>query len=185
MPSASAHPSPYGADFGSIYAAWFADVRRWTRSLGAGACDDDDLAQDVFMVVHRRLTDFDGRNLPGWLYRITAHQVRDHQRRRSTRTFRQVVPLPSDLQSRQPTPAVVIDARERVKVLGDIVARLREPTRSTFVLFDLYGYSGQELAARDGVSINTIRARVQRARKIVQAAVINWHNSDDIDAKVD
>ena len=43
--------------------------------------DTEDLAQEIFLVVRRKLDRFDGGNLAGWLYRITQLTVRDHRRR--------------------------------------------------------------------------------------------------------
>ena len=76
----------FGTDAGSlcsfeaIYDAYYDLVARWIRALAGSTADRDDLVQEVFLVVYRRLADFDGRNLKGWLYRITVHQVRDYQR---------------------------------------------------------------------------------------------------------
>ena len=69
------------AHFREIYDAWFDDVSRWIRALGGLEADRDDIVQEVFLVVRRRLKDFDGANLAGWLYRITSRQVRDFRRR--------------------------------------------------------------------------------------------------------
>src|SRR5689334_12504515 len=73
-------------DFASLYDAWFDHVSRWVRTLGAPEADNEDLAQEVFLVVRRRLRDFDGRNVAGWLHRIAAGQVRQHRRRRWIRS---------------------------------------------------------------------------------------------------
>ena len=43
--------------------------------------DTEDLAQEIFLVVRRKLDRFDGGNLAGWLYRIAQLTVRDHRRR--------------------------------------------------------------------------------------------------------
>src|SRR6185503_4608732 len=81
-------------DFRGLYDTWFADVARWVRALGASPADQDDLVQEVFVVVHRRLHAFDGENMAGWLYRIAAHQVRDFRRLRWIRhIFGRSVPL--------------------------------------------------------------------------------------------
>src|SRR5262245_48606812 len=69
------------AEFRAVYDAWFDDVSRWIRALGGLDADRDDIVQEVFLVVRRRLKDFDGVNLAGWLYRITSRQVRDFRRR--------------------------------------------------------------------------------------------------------
>ena len=56
--------------FEEIYAKWFHEVSRWVRAFGGLDADLDDLTQEVFLVVRRKLSAFDGRNLSGWLYRI-------------------------------------------------------------------------------------------------------------------
>src|SRR5687767_11705297 len=63
--------------FEELYDQRFGDVSRWVRALGVRDADRDDVVQDVFMVVHRRLPDFDGQNVAGWLYQITRRKVRD------------------------------------------------------------------------------------------------------------
>ena len=63
-------------EFAPLYDEWFEHVARWIRALGAPSGDVEDIAQEVFLVVRRRLRDFDGRNLAGWLYRIASRQVR-------------------------------------------------------------------------------------------------------------
>jgi DNA-directed RNA polymerase specialized sigma24 family protein len=67
-------------DFDAIYRAWFAQVTRWVRRLGGPTRDQEDLAQDVFVIAKRRFEAFDGENLGGWLYRITCNRVRDYRR---------------------------------------------------------------------------------------------------------
>ena len=67
-------------EFRAIYERWFAEVSRWIRAMGGPEAEREDLVQDVFMVVHRRLPDFDGQNVAGWLYQIARHRVRDFRR---------------------------------------------------------------------------------------------------------
>ena len=82
-------------EFDAIYDAWFDPVCRWARALGGPEADLDDLAQEVFVVVERQLAKFDGRNLAGWLYRITARVVAG-QRRRAW--FRHLFRRPRDVE---------------------------------------------------------------------------------------
>jgi RNA polymerase sigma-70 factor (ECF subfamily) len=161
-----------GGDFNSVYAAWFGDVARWLRALGAPASDHDDLLQDVFVVVYRRLPDFDGRNLAGWLYRITSHQVRDFRRLRWIKNvFKRSIPLSHRMASPGPTPVMALETRERQAQVDGLLAGLSEPLRTTFILFEIDGYTGEEIAAAHRVSINTVRARIHRARKKLLAAI--------------
>jgi RNA polymerase sigma-70 factor (ECF subfamily) len=157
-------------DFKSLYDAWAADVARWIRAMGGPSADRDDILQEVFVVVHRRLSDFDGQNLAGWLYRITAHQVRDFRRRLWFKhIFKRSVPLSDRMTSAGPTPLVLFESREKQEELDRLLAKLSEPLRTAFVLFEIEGYTGEEIATMHGTSINTVRARILRARKKLTA----------------
>jgi RNA polymerase sigma-70 factor (ECF subfamily) len=170
-PAARAHHLD-AHDFPSIYGTWFADVLRWIRALGAPPADHDDLAQEVFVVVHRRLADFDGRNLGGWLYRITTNQVRDHRRLRWIRSvFRRSVPVSDELEATGPTPLMAVETREKRMLLDALLGELSEPLRATFVLFEVDGYTAEEIAAFQQSPVNTVRARIHRARKKLLALV--------------
>ena len=70
-----------GPTFEQVYVQWFHEVSRWARAFGGLDADLDDLTQEVFLVVRRKLPEFDGRNLSGWLYRIAQRTVRDYRRR--------------------------------------------------------------------------------------------------------
>ncbi len=162
----AAHRPADLSNFESVYTAWFTDVLRWIRAFGVPAADQDDVLQDVFLVVHRRLAHFDGRNVAGWLYRITAHQVRDRARLRWVRTvLRRSVPVSNSLEAPDPTPLMTLERRENCALLDRLLSHLSEPLRVTFVLFEVEGYTGEEIAELQRVPVNTVRARIHRARK--------------------
>jgi RNA polymerase sigma-70 factor (ECF subfamily) len=159
-------------DFRSVYEAWADDVARWVRALGGPRSDQDDLVQEVFVIVHRRLHHFDGQNLPGWLYRITSHQVRDFRR---LRWFKNMIlrgaPLTNGIASPEPTALTMLETREKQELLDRLLSRLSAAQRVTFILFEIDGYSGEEIAQLHRVSLNTVRARIHRARKKLTAAL--------------
>jgi RNA polymerase sigma-70 factor, ECF subfamily len=163
------HPGPAGIDvhsFQAIYDAYYAEVARWIRALGGPAADQDDLIQEVFVVVYRRLHDFDGRNLAGWLYRIAAHQVRDYRRLVWIKyIFRRSIALSSEVPSAKPTPVMMLETRERQRNLERLLSRLSDPLRAAFVLFEIEGYTAEEISEMQSVPTNTVRARIHRARK--------------------
>jgi RNA polymerase sigma-70 factor (ECF subfamily) len=162
-------------DFRTLYDTWFTDVARWVRALGASTADQDDLVQEVFVVVHRRLPDFDGANLPGWLYRIAAHQVRDFRRLRWIRhIFGRSVPLSSGVAATGPTPLMVLETKEKQEFLERLLSTLNDAQRAAFVLFEMDGYTGDEIARIQQVSINTVRARIHRARKKLTVLLLKW-----------
>jgi RNA polymerase sigma-70 factor (ECF subfamily) len=158
--------------FQSIYDAYYGEVARWIRALGGPAADQDDLIQEVFVVVYRRLADFDGRNLAGWLYRIAAHQVRDYRRLVWIKhIFRRSVALSSEVPSARPTPIMTLETRERQRNLELLLARLSDPLRAAFVLFEIEGYTAEEISEMQSVPTNTVRARIHRARKKMTALI--------------
>jgi RNA polymerase sigma-70 factor, ECF subfamily len=153
-------------DFVAVYDACYADVARWVRALGGPPADLADLVQEVFVVVHRRLAAFDGKNLIAWLYRITAHQVRDYRRSMWIKhIFRRSVELTSSVASPSPTQLMVLETREKQRRLEALLSRLSKTICTTLVLFEIEGYTAEEIAVIQGITINTVRARIQRGRK--------------------
>jgi RNA polymerase sigma-70 factor (ECF subfamily) len=159
-------------DFKAVYDRWVREVARWIRAMGGPAADRDDVLQEVFVVVHRRLPDFDGNNLPGWLYRITAHQVRDFRRKLWLKhIFGRSVPLTESMPAPGPTPVMSVESRQKREVLEGLLARMSPPLRTAFVLFEIEGYTAEEIARMQGSSLNTVRARILRARKKLTALI--------------
>lgn len=154
-------------DFGALYDAWFDEVARWVRALGAQPADCDDIVQEVFIVVRRRLGDFDGANVAGWLYRITRRQVRDFRRRIWVRHIftRGRVEDPDELADDLKNPAAAAELRENRRILQDILDRIPEARRSAFVLFEIEGLSGEEIARIQEIPVNTVWTRLHVARK--------------------
>jgi len=69
--------------FAQIYEEYFAFVWRSLRALGVSRSALDDATQDVFVVVHRRLSDFEGRSsLKTWLFGIACRVAANHRRSR-------------------------------------------------------------------------------------------------------
>ncbi len=153
-------------DFRAIYDAWFSEVSRWIRAMGGPEADREDLVQDVFVVVHRRLADFDGQNVAAWLYRIAAHRVRDFRRLRWIKhLFNRSIPVSDQLPSLGPSPAMTLESKEKHLLLERLLSKLEESQRVAFVLFEIEGYTADEIARMQQVPINTIWARIHRARK--------------------
>jgi RNA polymerase sigma-70 factor (ECF subfamily) len=157
--------------FEALYDQWFEDVSRWVRALGAREPDRDDLVQDVFLVVHRRLPDFDGQNVAGWLYQIARRKVRDHRRLMWVKhLFGGSSQLLEDgMLATRRGPLDELETKEKQQLLEQLLGDLNEDQRAAFVLFEIEGNSGEEIAALQGVPINTVWARIHKARKKLQA----------------
>jgi len=166
-PAKAPPPGDLRGDFRALYDAWFEDVSRWIVALGGIEADRDDIVQEVFLVVRRRLSAFDGQNLAGWLYRITRRQVRDFRRRSWVRHIftKRRLEEPDDLPHSGSTPAAALERKEDRRLLHAMLAKMREERRSAFVLFEIEGLSGEEIARIQSVPVNTVWTRLYHARR--------------------
>lgn len=157
--------APDAWDFATVYDTWFDDVLRWMAAMGAPCADLEDLAQEVFLVVERKLDDFDGRNLPGWIYGIARKVVASHRRRGWIRSlFLRRVEEASSLYV-SATPVVLLERKQAWQIVGSVLAKMSDKRRRVFVLFEIEGYRGEEIAALEGVPLKTIWTRLHHARK--------------------
>jgi RNA polymerase sigma-70 factor (ECF subfamily) len=163
--------------FRVVYDTRFHDVVRWVRAMGGRDEDLDDLAQEVFIIVRRKLPSFDGQNLQGWLYRITQRTVRDYRRAawfRNLLTRKKLVDHEGVLlRLVEPgrDPAQQQELREAQQTLRLILDRMREKHRTAFVLFELEGYTGEEIAALESTPVSTVFTRLYHARKEFAAII--------------
>lgn len=156
--------------FGAIYTRWFDQVSQWIRAMGGPEADREDLVQDVFVVVHRRLPYFDGNNLPGWLYQIARRRVRDFRRLVWVKHLLfGSVSLPDNLANEGASAVEILETRQKTALLERLLAKLNESERAALVLFEVEGYSGAEIAQIQGVPLNTVWARIHKARKKLRA----------------
>lgn len=159
-------------EFEAIYEEWFEEVLRWIRALGGPEADRDDLVQDVFLVVHRRLPFFDGKNVGGWLYQIARRKVRDFRRLFWVRhLFGPSVPLTDNTAQSAGSPHDSLETKEQGRLLEELLSSLKPDQRAAFVLFEIEGYSGDEIARVQGVPLNTVWARIHKARKKLQGRI--------------
>lgn len=157
--------------FETVYARTFPAVCRYLRASGAPMSEIEDLAQEVFLVVQRKLPQFDGRNLDGWLFRIAALTVRDHRRRA---WFRRFFHKQRELPVQEAPHADPSEHLSRVQAearLAAVLARMAEKQRAAFVLFEIEGLSGEEIAAALEIPVSTVWTRLHHARRSFAALV--------------
>ncbi len=147
--------------FYAVYTEFFRAMWRTLRRLGVEHAQLDDAVQDVFLVVHRRLPEFDGRSLRGWLYAIAVRVASDHRR---GATQRRTVPLPETLVDPRPDPARASELEEEVRLLHELLGELDEPKRTVFVLGELEELSVPEIAEVLAENQNTVSSRLRAAR---------------------
>jgi RNA polymerase sigma-70 factor, ECF subfamily len=142
-------------------------VWRSLQRLGIRQVDLEDVFQDVFVVVHRRLHTFDASSaLTTWLFGICLRVAAAHRRRA---WFRREVPT-ADVAGTHEAPAGERPdealSRSRAQVaLHRVLDAMDLDKRAVFVMFELDELSSEEIAAILGVPVGTVWSRLHAARK--------------------
>ena len=168
------------ATFDEVYEQEFAFVWRSARSLGVVAHAVDDVTQEVFVVVHRRLDDFEGRSsLRTWVYGIVRNVVRAHRRGVALEPKSPPGSEPSvdpdsiiDLTSRAPDE--VLEKREAAALLMRFLDAMDDEKREVFVLAELELFTVPEVATMIGENVNTVYSRLRLARAELAAAASRY-----------
>jgi RNA polymerase sigma-70 factor, ECF subfamily len=165
--------------FEAVYREHYPFVWKSVRRLGIPDAEVDDVVQDVFVVVHRRLCDFEGRSsMRSWLFGIAYRVVRDKRRSFAARVRREGEVEPA----RPPTePDQRLARHQAVVALDDLLAELDEDQRSTFVMAEILHMSAPEIAKLTEVKINTVYSRLRRAREAFEAALQRYLARNDGD----
>lgn len=163
---------PYQLDVVEVYERHFDFVWRTARRLGVESAQVDDVVQEVFMVVHRRAGEFEGRaTLKTWLFGITRRVVANHfrtARRKPAEPYGQSEP--HDARSADAEASLV--AAEGNRLLHALLDELDPEKREVFVLAELEEMTGPELAQALGLNLNTAYARLRAARAAFEQALV-------------
>lgn len=153
-----------------LYEAEFSFVWRNLRRLGVRETDLRDAAQDVFVVVHRRLAEFEGRSsIRWWLYCVVKRVA--SQARRTSR--RREIPDPQDadeLESSLAAPDESAERAEAFELFASLLDELDEDQRDVVLLADLEECTAPEIASMLGCNVNTVYSRLRLGRTKLRSA---------------
>ncbi|MDQ6770030.1 MAG: RNA polymerase sigma factor, partial [Gemmatimonadota bacterium] len=152
---------------------------RWALMFAQDADEAEDIAQEVFVRVHRQLSQYrsDG-SLEGWLYAITrraATQLRRAQRRRKRLALSPGAAPIRDVYTTDPGGRV--DRQRAAIVIRELFSELPARQREIFDLVDLQGLSPAEAAGRTGMKPVSVRASLFKARSTIRAKFLASHPS--------
>jgi RNA polymerase sigma-70 factor (ECF subfamily) len=169
-------------DFEIVYEQNFKYVWRAARRLGIDSADTDDIVQEVFVVAHRRMGEFEGRAQPRtWLYRILVHVVRHYFRARRRKPGHRVSAGLAELAGAHDTrgegPAEAVERADAARVLDRLLAQLDPDKREVFVLAEVEELSSVEIAEILGANVNTIYSRLRVARQEFERALERFHRA--------
>ncbi len=161
----NAQPAPI--DVAAAFREHGAFVWRALRSLGVSDAEVDDVCQEVFLVVYRRRSDFEGRSsLRTWLYSICLRKAAAQRRSRRKEVL---TDSPPEATSSGPGPHEDAERRQALDLLDQALEALDEDKRDVFVLYEVEGLPMAEVAEIAGCPLQTAFSRLHAARKIVEA----------------
>jgi RNA polymerase sigma-70 factor (ECF subfamily) len=147
--------------FAALVEAYWERLFRWLYQLTRDRHLAEDLAQEAFLKAFAHLDRFEaGTNFRAWLFRI-AHNAFANQHRAA----RPRAPLPDDLTTADQGPVDQALSREALRGLADAIASLPTDFRSALLLRVEEDLSFREIARILGVTEETARWRVFKARQ--------------------
>ena len=125
----------------------------------------EDLTQDVFIQLHRKIGSFRGDSaFTTWLHRLTVNQVLMHFRKRNVKFEKTTEEGETPIQivggTQNPRKMPVVDKI----AIQDAIAQLPDGYRNVFVLHDVEGYEHEEVARILGCSVGTSKSQLHKAR---------------------
>jgi len=168
--NAPQHASSGAPDFADVFAKNARFVWRVLLRLGVQRRDVADAAQEVFLVVHRRLQDFDAvrSSLPSWLYGICLRVASAYRRRHPNR--REAEPDGLEVVAAVGEPESDLVTRRAWQRLANVLDELEPMKRQVFVLYELEELPMAKVAELVGCPLQTAYSRLHSARRLVFAA---------------
>ena len=159
--------------FQEVYDAFHAKIHRYLERL-VGRDEAEDLTQEVFVKVDKGLVGFKGTSkLSTWIYRIATNTALDRLRSPAFQQVKQSGSLSEATEAsvmdggntRNPSPALgqVIE-KEMSRCIRSFVDELPEDYRTAIALSELKELKNREIAEILGISLNTVKIRLHRAR---------------------
>jgi len=170
-------------DFDELYARHAGFVRRSARWFGVTDATTEDIVQQVFLVVHRRLPDLrSGVNPTTWLFGILLRVVMQHRRtlRRKSPTGSSPPIDPETLPDDEDNGPHEHTARvEAARLVQRWIDALDEDKRTVFILSELHEMTGKEIADATGENQNTVYSRLRTVRLDFEKTALRRRQRDE------
>ena len=145
---------------------------RTLRRLGVREAEANDALQDVFVIVHAKLEQFEARSsLTTWLFTIcrTVARERRHAAQRD-RSLLDAASVEDELDLRADV-ARTAEHNERLAQLEAILSGLEVEQRNVFILFEIENLTGEEISEALSIPLGTVYSRLQLAKKAFRQAL--------------
>ncbi|MBK8170570.1 MAG: RNA polymerase sigma factor [Sandaracinaceae bacterium] len=159
-----------GVSFEALFESEFSYVCRTLRRLGVKEADLDDLAQEVFITVHRHLHEYDSsRPLKPWLFSFAFGTAANYRRLARHRAEKHE---DSDVHaSTAPGPAQQLENAQARDLVLRALSTLDEDRAAVFVMHELDGFAAPDIAESLSIPLNTVYSRLRVARDEFTTAV--------------
>jgi RNA polymerase sigma-70 factor (ECF subfamily) len=148
--------------FAALVDRYWPRINRWLYGLTGNTHVSEDLTQDVFLKAWMALPKFEGTfGFRAWLFRIASNSLIDS--RRGPRGAK-ADPLPDSLASHEPGPVATILSQESQTMVQEACSRLPSKLKTAFLLRTQEEMSFEEIGQVLGVTEETVRWRVFKAR---------------------
>jgi RNA polymerase sigma-70 factor (ECF subfamily) len=156
--------------FEDVYESTVEYVWNAVCRMGVPRSDAEDVVQEVFVIVHRRLGEFAGRaQLRTWVFKIVVHLVqhyfRTHARKPGDRATERGTEIHALVDSLEKGPAGELERTEALRVLDRLLSQLNDTKRVVFVLAELERMTLAEIADIVEANANTVASRLRAARR--------------------
>lgn len=168
---ASVQPVPTTAPLTvhALYEEHFEFVWRSLRRLGVPSSRMDDAVQDVFLVVHRKLADFEQRSsVKTWLFGIVQRVSHDYHRsyKRKDKAVQDEPRHDPDslVDEARPGPLELAEQADAIRVLDELLSHVTHEKREVFLLAELEQLTAPEISEVLGIQLSTVYSRLRSAR---------------------
>lgn len=168
MPERKDSASEAGAEFRALYDQYFAFVWRAAANRGIPSAQLDDVVQEIFLVVHRKLHEFEGRSsVRTWLAGIVRRVVADYKKKLGNRATGHEQIEDTTLSSDE-DPAQALERRAAMQLVDAILDTMNDTQREVFVLYELEQLTTREIAELTETNENTVQTRLRAARTLFE-----------------
>ncbi len=189
-----AEPVAGNSEIQAVYEAHFRYVWRCLRALGVSQHALDDATHDVFLVVQRKLSGFDGADaqLTTWLYEIALRIARRYRSQSAKDARRSVCLVAAHAEGAEGADAegmataarpsagdlqCELEQAERLALARAALEALDADKREVFVLGCVEQRSAPEIAGLTGVPLNTVYSRLRAARRLFAVEIARLESS--------
>ncbi len=152
--------------FAELFRRHRGDVSRLVFRMLGPTADAEDVVQEVFLQVHKSLTEFRGQaKFTTWLHRVTVNVVLMVRRAARSRPVFSGEPLEDHEPDRGLLPDEDAARRSRIDAFRRLLDKLPEKKRTVFILHEIEGKSPADIAELVDAPVLTVRTRLFYARR--------------------